>query len=311
MQVNSDKLMQILGMGITQNVDDISTALLCTNNNVDDAVVFLLANMTSSSGNVGANAPPKPVAKPKRFFKTPYGDGEIIEETFTEMTLAFDWGKLILPKGNENRPGAIRRTKQRFKKEVIADSPNDVYLFGDNDIDFNRTNPEREYSGGMASAWGPFDRSRCYGLMTTFYGSKNPSLEEFKDIMSTQFESIRKFLAHGLDIVVPEPNIADLSGFYAKNYHKDGVQVITHNLGTGLSGLSQEHLLVIEQFLNDMSQENIALVEKQKKVEPSGKGEVPADLRKFVASEKQDMEEEVLGVDEDYDMIQEEEVMGI
>ena len=49
-------------------------------------VVFLLANMTSSSGNVGANAPPKPVAKPKRFFKTPYGDGEIIEETFTEMT---------------------------------------------------------------------------------------------------------------------------------------------------------------------------------------------------------------------------------
>ena len=49
-------------------------------------VVFLLANMTSPSGDAGSNGPPRPVAKPKRFLKTPYGDGEIIEETFTEMT---------------------------------------------------------------------------------------------------------------------------------------------------------------------------------------------------------------------------------
>lgn len=303
MEVNSDKLIRILSMGITENVDDISTALLCTNNDVDKAIAFIFSNMASASSNAsGCSSAPKPMEKPTEFVKTPYGDGEKLNETFTEMTLGFPWGKLIMQKGDETRVGQIKRTKQRFKRETIRTSPNDIYLFGDNDIDFNRVTDEREYSGGMASACGPFDRSRCYGLMTTFYGSKNPSLEEFKDIMSRQIGDIRRFMSHGLDIIVPEPNIADLSGFYEKNYHKDGKQVITHNLGTGLSGLSQDHLLVIETFLEDLSEGNLSLVEKQMRVELNGKGEVPDELKPHVASveedlgEDQHMEEEVMGL---------------
>ena len=45
-----------------------------------------------------------------------------------------------------------------------------------------------------------------------------------------------------------------------------------------------------------MSQENIALVEKQKKVEPNGEGEVPVDLKHLLISEKQDLEEEEVDV---------------
>jgi len=295
--------MQILGLGITNNVDDISTALLCTNNNVDKAIQFIYENQAASFGAAGPAGPKPVIVKPKEFVKTAYGEGEKLDETFTEMTLGFDWGKLILPKGNEKRAGQIRRTKQRFKKEVIQNSPNDIYLFGDNDVDFNRETPEREYSGGMASATGPFDRCRSYGIMTTFYASQKPSVEEYKDILSRQFESVRKFLSHGLDIIVPEPNIADLSDpMYGKNYHKDGKQVITHNLGTGLSGLSQDHLLAIEEFLKNLGEENLSLVEKRLRVEPNGKGEVPEQLKAHFVSNEED-----LGKDMNGDKLMEEE----
>ena len=45
--------------------------------------------------------------------------------------------------------GEIRWTKQRITKEIVENSENTIFLFGDNDID--KTRPEginREYIGG-------------------------------------------------------------------------------------------------------------------------------------------------------------------
>jgi len=221
--------------------------------------------------------------------ETPYGKGKRIEENFMSEKVEFSWGVLELPKGDESRVGSLIWETSRFQKQDIRNSSGRIYLFGDNDMDFNRSSSvDRGHFGGMASACGAFDRTKAFGIITTFYDGERPDIDDFRDMLEKQFRRVRKFLSHGIDVVIPAPNADDLTGLNKKKYLKRGKHIINHNLGTGIANLPEKHLLLIEELLQELIADaesgKISLEKAKIKVSHNGKAEVPESVKKLLSN---------------------------
>jgi len=213
-------------------------------------------------------------------FHTPYGRGTRIEERFTYDKIQFSWGVLELPKGHKDRIGSIVWEKRRFSKNAIENSSGRIYLFGDNDSDFNRPeDSSRVHFGGMARDYGPFDRTKAFGIVTTFYDRKRPNLDEFQEMLENQINQLREFVSLGLDVIIPSPNIDDLSGRHKEKYFKQGKQVINHNIGTGIADLPQDFLVLIEERFQEFCKNAIVFEKPKMKLTPNGEAEVPDALK--------------------------------
>ncbi|ETO18857.1 hypothetical protein RFI_18388, partial [Reticulomyxa filosa] len=143
------------------------------------------------------------------------------------------------------------------RNSSIIDGKYPAVVFGDNDIDLMRPNgAEREYVGGLANVCGRFDRTICYGVLTTWYTLDNkekiPPWGDFKTIMNEHFNELRiKYINNGHDVIIPSPSNEDLGhNLWGKNYFDTAngkkVQVIFHNLGAGIAQLPLRNLQYIQ-----------------------------------------------------------------
>ncbi len=126
-------------------------------------------------------------------------------------------------------------------------------LFGDNDKDYYRkVGTTRLRNGGQARIMGKYDRTYAFGIITTFYKYKKPSLENFKKLMNKQFEMVKDRLLLGYDIVIPTPTKQDIAANPGSYLSQSGTQLIYHNLGTGLAKLDIQYLLYIQNKIDQL-----------------------------------------------------------
>ncbi|MCP4117428.1 MAG: hypothetical protein GY737_18950, partial [Desulfobacteraceae bacterium] len=125
-------------------------------------------------------------------------------------------------------------------------------LFGDNDQDYFRNNYEkRQNFGGQAKIMGNYDRKYAFGIVTTFYNSDLPDIDNFKSLIDTQFKQLSNFLSKGYDIVIPTPDKEQIRKNIDKFCHEDE-QVIYHNLGTEIANLPFIYLMYIQQKIDQL-----------------------------------------------------------
>ncbi|MCP4052080.1 MAG: AAA family ATPase, partial [Mesoflavibacter sp.] len=125
-------------------------------------------------------------------------------------------------------------------------------LFGDNDQDYFRNNyQKRQNFGGQAKIMGNYDRKYAFGIVTTFYNSNPPHIDNFKILIDKQFKQLSNFLSQGYDIVIPTPDKKQIRKNIDKFCYK-GQQVIYHNLGTGIAKLPFKYLMYIQQKIDQL-----------------------------------------------------------
>jgi len=162
--------------------------------------------------------------------------------------------------------GKIKYQTDRISKQQVLDtyaiyllnkdmktSSWPLYVFGDNDIDKARIQgTERDMIGGLAGVLGDYDSTVSFGITSTFYRdtSVNKDFGKFKEIMDRDFAVLTEYVENGHDIIVPSPNMQDLYGQYEHNYwetvNNDKIQVIHHNIGTGLARIPFQYIKYIQ-----------------------------------------------------------------
>ncbi len=96
-----------------------------------------------------------------------------------------------------------QRVRDSFKIAKPA-----VFLFGDNDSDFLRQSGRRTTFGGQARCFRQdearfLDGEFMFGIITTWYGTAQPSDEKWKRVLDLQFGVLRDFIKNGGKVVYP------------------------------------------------------------------------------------------------------------
>ena len=115
-------------------------------------------------------------------------------------------------------------------------------MFGDNDQDKfrNATITKRQYWGGQAAVAGKWDRSVCFGIITSFVERNQPqTLKEFEELLNPQFEQLKQLINRGCDIIVPASELLK-------------PKEIIHTLGTGIAKLKVSFLKKIQERLEEL-----------------------------------------------------------
>jgi hypothetical protein len=134
-----------------------------------------------------------------------------------------------------------------YKREIILNSTNTLYLFGDNYTDKHRGHGvERLAWQNQARQCGEFDRQQCYGIVTIY-----PSHNQFvADLLQAKKDLVHHY-KNGVQIIVPAPNALDLKLHHDK-FFQGATQFIKHNLGTGIANLGFNDLYLIQQMLHEV-----------------------------------------------------------
>eukprot|EP01083_Nonionella_stella_P030686 84092_1 len=124
-------------------------------------------------------------------------------------------------------------------------------LFCDNfaDSQRNKLKTKRKFYDQHSKLMGQYDISFGFGIPMFFDKDNIPSDDQYKTLIISKFNALKRHLANGADIVIPKPSSTDFKA-HRLRYFRCGQQVIFHNIGSSDTSIPFDYIEYVQEQIH-------------------------------------------------------------